>query len=190
MMDETHIANAGSSSKSEDDQQVNALKERIRRAVNEMAAFCGSAVEATLLEGIAYALGREGFGLGSEPSSDKQIGHVYVQAPIGKPYPYKADILIKCQFWDRFAPLNIVVECDGPWHDKYNQYHDDRKRDRWMQAHGYVVLRFPTAEIERRGAWHCAEEVVGVIVAYLEREKQEFATGERARRMANAIRGR
>ena len=97
------------------------------------------------------------------------MGRIYVQPKVG---PYRPDILIDCDFQKMLEPLRLIVECDGPWHDKSNQHHADRRRDRWLQSQGYTVLRFPTNEINARGmdsAYKCAEEVGEVIDAHVKR---------------------
>ena len=54
------------------------------------------------------------------------------QAPIG---PYIADFIC--------AEARLIIELDGaPHHDAERAAHDER-RDRWLRAQGYRVLRFP-----------------------------------------------
>jgi very-short-patch-repair endonuclease len=170
--------------------EIIAGEHRARRTFLEISSACGSEVEAMLLAAIVFVLTANGtsrlFGLGAaEPRDDGEIGRIFVQAPIGSYYPYKADILIDCHFNDCYEPLRLVVECDGPWHDKWDQYHNDRVRDRRMQNKGYRVLRFPTSEIARRGAWKCAYEVADAIADYLRHEQEEVA--ERLKRMTNRV---
>lgn len=82
----------------------------------------------------------------------KATFQVTSQASVG---PYKADFLI------RTAKANLVIECDGhDFHERTKEQAEyDRKRDRWMQANGYAVLRFTGREITR-DADKCVEEIV------------------------------
>jgi BirA family biotin operon repressor/biotin-[acetyl-CoA-carboxylase] ligase len=48
--------------------------------------------------------------------------------------PYVADFLC--------ASARLVVELDGPPHDKAQQIAKDAARDRWFRSQGFTVLRF------------------------------------------------
>lgn len=86
------------------------------------------------------------------------------QVPIGR---YRADLLIIATV-QRYpddggvvrSVLQLVIECDG--HDHHDltkeQARHDRRRDRWMQANGFAILRFAGSEIVRDPAL-CADEV-------------------------------
>ena len=50
-------------------------------------------------------------------------------------------------FWPEFR---LVVEIDGPGHDRPRARRRDRRIDRMLRAAGYTVLRFTDKEIERR----------------------------------------
>jgi len=67
--------------------------------------------------------------------------------------PYRADFA--------FPGSKVVVECDGhEYHDRTKeQAAHDRKRDRYMQMDGWMVLRFTGAEIHA-DAVACAEDVL------------------------------
>jgi very-short-patch-repair endonuclease len=152
-----------------------AARERLSSSVE--ASQFGSRTEMYLFWAIALLLTRGGastsYGIGrSEPIRKNEIGRIYLQHPIGS---YHADILIDCHFQQLLiTPLRLVVECDGPWHDKTTQYHADRRRDRWMQAHGYTVFRFPTNEVNSRGmesAFDCAIEIHNAIKAHIARQE-------------------
>ncbi|MDB5643635.1 MAG: hypothetical protein JWN07_2952 [Hyphomicrobiales bacterium] len=54
------------------------------------------------------------------------------QVPIG---PYVADFLC--------VEYRLIVELDGPPHDEAEQKSHDRKRDAYLRAMNYEVLRFP-----------------------------------------------
>ncbi|MEW4449241.1 endonuclease domain-containing protein [Qipengyuania sp. JC766] len=56
------------------------------------------------------------------------------QMPVG---PYHADFLCRS--------LRLVVECDGISHDR--EPDRDARRDGWMRAEGYAVLRFTNAQV-------------------------------------------
>jgi len=58
------------------------------------------------------------------------------QVPIG---PYVADFAC--------LPAKLVVELDGPPHDKPQQAMRDRVRDGWFLAHGWQVVRVPNAVV-------------------------------------------
>jgi len=65
--------------------------------------------------------------------------------------PYRVDFLI--------VP-RVVVEIDGdpPHAASGSQVVRDRRRDRYLVAQGYAVLRFAGEEV-RANPWRCAEEV-------------------------------
>jgi very-short-patch-repair endonuclease len=73
---------------------------------------------------------------------------------------YVADILLT----EQDGELRVVVECDGhEFHDRTKeQAQHDRRRDRFLQAEGYRVLRFTGSEIFR-GADEAAAEVLGAV---------------------------
>jgi very-short-patch-repair endonuclease len=50
-------------------------------------------------------------------------------------------------YWPEFR---LVVEVDGPGHERPRARRRDRKRDRELRAAGYVVLRFTDIAIERQ----------------------------------------
>mgnify|MGYP001809758040 CR=1 FL=1 len=60
------------------------------------------------------------------------------QVPIG---PFIADFLCK--------EASLIVEFDGPNHD--TAY--DQRRDDWLGAQGYRVLRFPNNDVGNRLGW-------------------------------------
>lgn len=62
--------------------------------------------------------------------------HVRKQAPIG---PYIADFVIHAK--------DLVIEVDGEHHLLPERSHRDAKRDQWLTAQGYKVLRFTTGEL-------------------------------------------
>ncbi|GGD59855.1 endonuclease [Aurantiacibacter arachoides] len=73
------------------------------------------------------------------------------QMPVG---PFYADFLCRS--------LKLVIECDGISHDRTPEA--DARRDTWMRAEGYTVLRFTNADVLGN-----AEGVVATIRAEVER---------------------
>ncbi len=64
--------------------------------------------------------------------------HVRRQAPCG---PYIADFLC--------VRARLVIEIDGATHSNPDELERDAKRDAWLAANGYRVLRLQNAEIYR-----------------------------------------
>ena len=58
------------------------------------------------------------------------------QHPIG---PYIADFVC--------LERRLVVEVDGGHHTEDSQIAHDARRDRWLEAEGYRVLRFPAIDV-------------------------------------------
>jgi very-short-patch-repair endonuclease len=58
-------------------------------------------------------------------------------------------------YWADFVCLRrkVVVEVDGPLHESREAQAHDAKRDDWMRAEGFVVLRFTEAEILSSSYW-------------------------------------
>ena len=50
-------------------------------------------------------------------------------------------------YWPEFK---LVVEIDGPGHDRPRARRRDRRIDRKLRAAGYTVLRFTDIEVEQR----------------------------------------
>ena len=99
-----------------------------------------------------------------EPSRNGSIAfvdgyHLFSQMRIGR---YTADIAIVCPA----TGARIVVEADGhDYHDRTReQASRDRRRDRFMQANGWIVARFTGADIHR-DADACAREVFDMMRA-------------------------
>ena len=72
------------------------------------------------------------------------------QVPIG---PFIADFLC--------ADARLVIELDGESHEGKEEY--DRERTKFLEAHGYRVLRF-----ENREVFEDMEEVLGKILAHVQ----------------------
>ncbi len=73
------------------------------------------------------------------------------QAPIG---PYVADFVIFSR--------KIVIEIDGDVHGLPEQQRHDAKRDAWLRAEGFDVLRYSSFEVHEN-----LEGVVTAIRLYL-----------------------
>ena len=56
--------------------------------------------------------------------------------------------------------MKVVVECDGhDFHERTKeQARKDRRRDRELQAKGYLVLRYTGSEVWR-DPWGCVEDI-------------------------------
>lgn len=77
---------------------------------------------------------------------------LFHQLPLGR---YTADFALVS------SSGRVVLECDGhDFHERTKeQAKRDRRRDRWMQSEGWIVLRFTGSEIWT-DARACGEEVV------------------------------
>ena len=78
--------------------------------------------------------------------------------PQHKVGPYRVDFLLRVEEGGRTRGL--VIECDG--HDFHERTKEqaaaDRERDRWLQAHEYIVFRFTGSQIWN-DPMRCAGEV-------------------------------
>ena len=75
--------------------------------------------------------------------------HVRKQAPIG---PYVADFAIHEQ--------KLVIEVDGEHHFTPEGLLRDHRRDAWLTAQGYSVVRFSTGDLSSSFDG-CVEEILG-----------------------------
>lgn len=80
---------------------------------------------------------------------------IETQVPIGS---YKADFVVS--WFCSGQKISVVVECDGhDYHERTKrQAAHDKKRDRYMLAQGWHVMRFTGSEIYRDAA-SCVMEV-------------------------------
>lgn len=54
----------------------------------------------------------------------------------------------------------LVIECDGDyWHGTKRQKDKDKRKDGWLHANGYAVLRLSERDIKRRIHW-CRAQIV------------------------------
>lgn len=144
-------------------------REWIMRCIEHVFALCESPIEKKMLRallsysmafptgiGDGYMVFHDGFGgvtswLSREEALTDPAWIVTPQAPV---LTYRADFLVEN------AHGRIVVECDGhDFHERTKaQASHDRRRDRRMQAAGFVVMRFTGSDIHR-DAERCAREV-------------------------------
>jgi very-short-patch-repair endonuclease len=90
---------------------------------------------------------------------------------------YRVDFLVGTSFGDR--RIRIVVECDGhEWHERTKwQASRDKRRDRTLQRHGYLVFRFTGSDIFN-DCQACAHDVLGAIIDWLsEQADQAYQRG-------------
>jgi very-short-patch-repair endonuclease len=138
--------------------------ERVRRVEAHRAAadasiaeaherVAGSPIETALLPHLANGAHPLPDATGLRNVALCQLGRwtIHAQYEIG---PYIADLAVT-------SPIgNVVVECDG--HDFHERTREqaahDKRRDRYMQAAGWRVLRFTGSEIHRDAA-RCADEI-------------------------------
>lgn len=78
---------------------------------------------------------------------------------------YVADFLVRGR--TAHGVDHIIVECDGhQFHEKTpEQAQHDKRRDRYMQSLGFIVMRFTGREIVRN-PWLCAQEVQCLLADY------------------------
>lgn len=95
-----------------------------------------------------------------EPGNSQARWAIFQQHQIGK---YRVDFLLM----DRLAQCEVVIECDGhDFHERTKeQAQRDRKRDRELQARGYLVLRYTGSEIYR-DPYGCAADVQEKALAF------------------------
>lgn len=74
--------------------------------------------------------------------------YIYIrpQMPIGK---YVADFLVEFKNWSNGGIALGVIECDGhDFHERTKeQAAHDRRRDRYFQAKGFLIMRYTGSEI-------------------------------------------
>jgi very-short-patch-repair endonuclease len=84
---------------------------------------------------------------------------LFAQYKIGR---YRVDFFV--YFGMKDGPIKIAIECDGhDYHERTKeQARHDRSKDRWLQSHGYRILRFTGSEIWKDPV-ECAEQVLKLI---------------------------
>jgi very-short-patch-repair endonuclease len=136
---------------------------------------CESPIEKIMLFGLMTAFATYFTGEWSEidghftVGNEEGLGCVVLgqQVTLGQ---YRVDFLLGAS--DVRRTRHIAIECDG--HDFHErtaaQAERDRSRDRWMQAHGYIVLRFTGREIYRNPAG-CAGEIFEALMSLRRNEE-------------------
>lgn len=104
------------------------------------------------------------------PYDASYVGGIYPQVDIG---PYRADFYFEAfdkESGERW--FQMIIECDGHvFHEKTKeQARRDKKRDRWFQSRGIIVLRFTGSEVWG-DPYECASEVEGAFFAAYKRRK-------------------
>jgi very-short-patch-repair endonuclease len=92
-----------------------------------------------------------------------RLGPVFLgqQVTLGQ---YRVDFLLMGG-----ADRRIVIECDGhDFHSTKSQIQRDKSRDRWLNTHGFMVLRFTGSEIWADTA-QCAGEIFDTVKSLSER---------------------
>ncbi len=59
------------------------------------------------------------------------------------------------RYWADFVCLRrkLIIEIDGPLHERDEAQAHDKKRDAWLTAEGFSVLRFKEAEVLCSAYW-------------------------------------
>jgi len=131
-----------------------------------------SPIESMLLTALVEAAHANGYRVGTVPTGSGTIA-IRPQQWVG---PYRADFVVAYSFFN--AELDLIVEADGhEYHSAKRQMAKDKKRDRFMTAQGYRILRFTGSEIWR-SAPKCAKVVIGMVMAF-QTECVEIAAGRR-----------
>lgn len=121
-----------------------------------------------------------GYRVGKRPTGSGTVA-IRPQQRVGN---YRADFVVAYAFHG--AEIDIAVECDGhDFHERTKaQAARDKRRDRFMTAQGYRLLRFTGAEIHA-SATRCAADVIGMVMAF-QTECVEIAAGRRPAIQAKA----
>ena len=132
-----------------------------------------SPIESALLTALVEEAHANGYRVGRMPSGSGTIA-IRPQQRVGD---YRADFVVAYAFFG--AEIDIVVECDGhEFHERTkHQVARDKKRDRFMTAQGYRLLRFTGAEIYA-SAEKCAKDVIGMVMTF-QTECVEIGAGRR-----------
>ena len=110
------------------------------------------------LEGITIDMLRDHFTRGA---NDAAPFHVYVTRQI-EIAPYFADFVLVYREGGESNLRFVVVECDGhDFHERTKkQAQHDKRRDRFLQAEGFPVLRLTGSEI-----WRSPIKTAGIVVS-------------------------
>lgn len=144
-------------------------REWAMRCLEHVFALCESPIEEKMLRALlAWSMAfPNGFGdahmmfhdgIGGVTSwmtrAEAHADAAWIVTPQAPVLTYRADFLVES------SRVRIVVECDGhDFHERTKaQASHDRRRDRRMQAAGFVVMRFTGSDIHR-DVERCASEV-------------------------------
>jgi very-short-patch-repair endonuclease len=132
-----------------------------------------SPIESALLTALVEEAHANGYRVAKTPRGSGTIA-IRPQQRVGD---YRADFVVAYAFFG--AEIDLVVECDGhEFHERTkHQAARDKKRDRFLTAQGYRILRFTGSEIFA-SAQRCAADVVGMIMAF-QTECLEIGAGRR-----------
>lgn len=85
-----------------------------------------------------------------------EINWLRVQEPCG---PYKIDMAVLFDFPEK--QYKVAVECDGhDFHEKTEkQARHDKKKDRYLQSHGWLIARFTGSQIYN-DPMQCVREII------------------------------
>lgn len=139
-----------------------------------------SPIESALLTAMVEAAHANGYRVGKTPRGSGTIA-IRPQQRVGA---YRADFVVAYRFYG--AEIDLVIEADGhEFHERTkHQAARDKKRDRFMTAQGYRLLRFTGAEIHA-SASRCAADAIGMVMAF-QTECVEIAAGRRLSIQAKA----
>lgn len=132
----------------------------VERAIVGSKARCESPIERMLLEGLIMGHIYGGRGVppidGMDGSTLDPLFGIATQYKVGN---YRADMLVIN--WDGRVAL---IECDGhDFHERTKeQAAKDRKKDRELQASGYVILRYTGSEIFS-DPFYCAADIMNKV---------------------------
>lgn len=132
-----------------------------------------SQIEKAMLTAMVEAAHAHGYRVSKRPTGSGTIA-IRPQQRVGN---YRADFVVAYAFHG--AEIDLVVECDGQvFHERTKQQAArDKRRDRFLTAQGYRLLRFTGAEIHASAA-RCAADVLAMVMAF-QTECLEIAAGRR-----------
>lgn len=132
-----------------------------------------SPIESALLTALVEEAHANGYRVAKTPRGSGTIA-IRPQQRVGD---YRVDFVVAYAFFG--AELDLVVECDGhEFHERTkHQAARDKRRDRFLTAQGYRILRFTGAEIHASAA-KCAADVIEMVMAF-QTECVEIGAGRR-----------
>jgi very-short-patch-repair endonuclease len=139
-----------------------------------------SPIESMLLTALVEGAHAEGYRVGKRPTGSGTIA-IRPQQRVGR---FRVDFVVAYQFFG--AGIDLVVECDGhAFHERTkHQAARDKRRDRFLTAQGYRLMRFTGAEINA-SASRCGADVLAMVMNF-QTECVEIGAGRRAALRAKA----